>query len=141
MKALRDFVFDLVKADPQLNALGLTVDNLYPVYGRQDATYTIEGDRFMVLRWGPASVGIGPSNPVELAPWAYDISPEYSWIDAVLLRTRRLLEPLNDGAVLNPERTAFLSGVSWQGSGPDLFDDLYNRYTRSESYRLVASEH
>lgn len=141
MKALRNFVFDLLRADPQLNALGLTEGNLYPVYARQDANFTIEGERFMVLRWGPTAPGIGPSRPVDLAAWAYDISPEYSWIDDVLLRTTRLMEELTAGAVLTPERTAFISGATYQGSGPDLFDDLYNRYTRSESYRLVASEH
>lgn len=141
MKALRDFVYDLLKADGQLIQLGLTEANLYPAYSRDNPQYAMEGDQFLVLRWGPASVGIGASRPVELALWAYDISPEYSWIDAVLARSSRLILDLAGGAALNAQRTAFVSGAEGQGSSPDLFDDLYNRYTRSESFRLVASEH
>lgn len=138
MNNLRNFVYDLAISRPALVALGLSAANVYPVYSRDSTPAAIEGDRFLILRWGPAEPGVGPVVPVGLDIWAYDRSPEYSWIMDILRAFRPALEE-SVGAPLSEARADWMNGVNWQGSTPDLFDDMYNAYTRSESYRLVAS--
>ena len=142
MNGLRNLVFNSLAGDQPLNGLGLTATNLYPAFSRDDSDFAMEGETFTVLRWNESTRGVGPVVPVGLDIWAYDINPDYSNIMAVLKRCRAVLEALV-GAVIPGETTengrASVNGVDWSGGSPDLFDPLYNRYTRSETYRIVAS--
>lgn len=137
-KSLRNFLFEQALLDPTLTALGLKADNLWPIYSRDAPPITAEGGRFVVLRWGTAAPGIGRNVPLQLEVWAYDLDPDYTWITDVLKAFRALLTRLV-GSRLDPSQNDWLNAENWEGSSADLFDDLYNRYTRSESWRLVAS--
>jgi hypothetical protein len=135
VNGLRNLVFNSLAGDQQLNQLGLTNANLYPAYSRDNQPFSMEGETFTVLRWGEATRGIGPVNRCTLEVWSYDLNPDYSNIQNVLKRTRVVLATL----ISMPTGEGHVTGMDWQGSSPDLYDDLYNRYTRFESYTTVAS--
>lgn len=142
MKALRGFVFNAFANDPVMNQLGLKEANLYQAGSRDSTPITIEGNVFAILRWGPrepARAGVGSSIPLELAFWVYHRDPNTDPIDDILKRGREVLA-LMIGAPLNPQRTGFLNGADYLGSTADLFDDVYQAWTRSDSHRIVASE-
>lgn len=138
MRHLRDFVFELACNDPQMHDMGFTRDSLYPVYSRDSTPESIEGKRFGIFRWGSTEVGIGRVNPVTLEVWLYDRDPRYDVIGDGLLRMRTLLENAV-GSALDLDKTAWMNGWQFSGSTPDLFDDVYIAYTRSESHRITAS--
>lgn len=135
MNGLRSLVFTTLKSDVQLNSLGISESSLYPVYSRDSTPEAIEGPRFAILRWGASEVGIGACIPVTLDLWVYDRSPDYGYIMQILKRARTLLDSLINAQTAD----GWVTGVNWQGGSPDLIDDMYNAYTRNESYRIVAS--
>lgn len=138
MKHLRDLVFNAIQSDGIMNSLGIDVDSLYPTYARQDAIYSVEGNRFMILRWGPTEIGIGPVKPVTLDAWMYNREPDYGPITDALSRVRAILAGLV-GAPVDAGHSGWVNGVQFQGGTADLFDDVYGAYVRSESHRITAS--
>lgn len=132
MNGLRNTVFDLLAADSGLNAAQISLGNLYP------SAPDTPGDRiWAVTKWMEAGAGMGPVNTAILQLWVYDRDGGYGRIGSALLAGRAALNSL-PSTELN-DSTGWVSAVEWQGSSPDLWDDIYAAATRWESYRIVSS--
>lgn len=138
MKSLRNLVFDTLRNDATMNTAGITTASLYPIFSRDSPPVSVEGTKFAILRWGPAGIGIGNVIPVDLDFWVYNRDPDYDPIMDALLHARVLLAGL-EGLAVDVAHTGWVNGVNWQGGTADLYDPLYEAYTRSESYRITAS--
>jgi hypothetical protein len=126
----RDVVWNVLIADPQLNALGVTQDNLFGVMGGDSPR---SKGLWVVLHWGLIEVGPGRdslSNVLNLSVWAYNAQPDWSPVLAVLRRIRTLL--------VGMEGLNVVSSVQWTGDSEDLWDDVYRAITRNSSYRIAA---
>jgi hypothetical protein len=132
MNGLRNLAFDHLGADIELNFLGLSQENLYPQYS---ATQPPQENFFVVLRWGPTGVGIGSAAPVDLSIWAYEREPDYSRISDVLKRCKRVVPMLTSASTGD----GWVLGVEDTGGSPDLYDDVWARYTRNHTFRITAS--
>lgn len=129
---LRQFVFSHYVNSPVLAALGLNEETISPNFSPDGPN----GDRFLVLRWGTTTRGIGPVNRVRLSCWVYNRQPDYAPIASALLEIRRIL-PALAGNVMSPAE-AILS-VDYEGDSDDLYDDGYRAYTRWTSHTITAS--
>lgn len=134
--SLRTLVYDTLKVDAQLIALGIDEDSLYPNFSADSPA--ADQQRWVVLRWGVVEPPFAPQVPVRpqtLTLWAYDRERDFAAIAAILRRCRTLLTDLSavwtgDGHLLEIQQT---------GSSEDLWDDGYQAVTRNEAYRMVAS--
>jgi hypothetical protein len=130
---LRDFLYDILKADQVLGTLGYA-GNLYGA-----APDTPTGQRFMVMRWGNTGVPPQrdmPPRPRTLTVWAYNRERDYGPIEEALKRVCSILLPMeavNHGS-------GWVSGVVDNGSSDDLFDPVYEAATRNWTYTIIASE-
>lgn len=129
MNSLRNKVFEVLAAD---SGLGLGEAGLYP-----SGPESPQERKFMVTRWLSTSPGISPVHRVELQLWAYDREGGYGRIGDMLRAARPVLDSLNGQQLPGG---GWVTAVEWQGSGPDLWDDVYSSPARWESYRIVASE-
>lgn len=132
--ALRDRVYAVLSTSPELEATGLVPGSVYPAFSPDSPQERV----WMVLRWGPASPGIGDAASIDLALWVYDREERYDRIERSLRAARPLMEALV-AVRLSPPGSGAVLGIGWQGAGPDLFDDVYPAWTRYESYRVTAS--
>jgi hypothetical protein len=141
MRGLRQLVLDTIRLDPAMNNLGIDDQSTYPIYVRDSTPIQVEGNTFLIIRWGASEPGIGASIPCEMSLWAYCRNPDYNVLMDILRRGRVLMEGLIAQRTFDATGAVdgAISGVDWQGGSPDLFDDLYGAYTRNESYRIVAS--
>lgn len=136
---LRDLVFEELCNDAALTALGFKRDNIWPLMSRDSPPETIEGGKFMVLRWGTKEIGVGRVIPQLLDVWAYNKSePFYTDLEDGLKRVRLVLAGLETRAI-DLAASGHVVGVEWQGAGPDGFDEGYRAYYLSENYRITAS--
>jgi hypothetical protein len=130
---LRQTVFDSLKTDGQMNALGITEASLYPA-----ATDSPRESLFAVLAWGGTTPGPGRDSPVtleDLTFWVYNRARDYAPIADILKRARIVVLGL-ERAPLNPGWT---SGINWLGDSVDLWDDAYQAATRNSAYRIASS--
>jgi hypothetical protein len=130
--ALRQAVFSLYLASPALAGLGFNEGNIYPNFTPDGPA----GDRFMVLRWGTTTVGVGRANRIRLSCWVYNRQPDYRPIANALLEIRERLLTLI-AVRLSP--TEAILGVTYEGDSDDLYDDGYRAYTRWTSHTITAS--
>lgn len=132
--ALRDYVFQLMATDSQLNALGVTVDSLFT----QNDTDTPQMRPYVVIRWGDTDPGLDGTYAINIKDfqiWVHSGPGDYAPIDAILLRLRQLLtgvEAANTGA-------GFITQIEWQGESDDLSDDAQGTITRYGEFHLVGS--
>jgi len=138
--AVRRAVYDLLVADAALIALGFTSNTIYPNWGPDSPM----AQRFMVLRWGATTRGVGRANSAEFTPWVYDRDQDFAAIAGALDRMRPaelggdgLLDTLV-GARLGVGPDGIL-GIDWQGASTDLYDDGYRANVRNETYNITAS--
>jgi len=134
--SLREFVFDLLKDDIQLNALGFNENTLYPAQAPDSPRGTQR--RFMVLRWGTTEPRLGRDSDVRrqlLTVWAYDKESDYSAIIDALLRTHAILYPLKAVNV----NGGWITEVVDNGQSEDLYDPGYEAVTRNWAYTIIAS--
>jgi len=130
--ALRTRIWAVLREDPTLQAIGYGPDTIYPNYSPDSPP----SHKFIVLRWGPTTPGVGGCNSTDLGIWAYCRDADYGPIEAALMRCRSILAPLvgtrlsGGGAIL---------GLDWAGTGADLFDDAYQAYVRPENWTATAS--
>jgi hypothetical protein len=132
---VRDLVFEALCTDSELAGLGYTRANIYPGWSRDSTPEAIEGELFMVLRWGTKEPGVGAVVPRLLDIWAYNKEPFFETPEKALIRCRSILAPL-PGRFADP---GWVLGVEWQGAGPDGLDEGYRAYYVSENYRITAS--
>lgn len=131
MSTLRDAVFNAVKNDAVLLGYGIDEGSTYP----QWTVDTPATQRWVVLRWGVTTVGIGGARPIDLGVWVYDKNPSYDTILAILRRIRQIMELM---PLVRTDEGSIIEAV-WTGSSDDLHDPNYNAYVRNESYRIVAT--
>lgn len=131
-KTLRQAIFARFLASPALAALGLTNETIYPNFSPDGPT----SERFLVMRWGVTTKGIGRVNHVSLGCWAYNRQPDYAPIADALAEIRAILLTF-PGVVMSP--TEAVLGVSYDGDSDDLYDDGYRAYTRWTSHTITAS--
>lgn len=132
---LRDFVFDALRSDAQLNALGYNTDTIWPMMSVDSPPSRL----FMVLRWGADSPTPGRDSKVirtGLTVWAYNKDPDYGPIGSALRRARDILVPIagvshGDGWILDVENN---------GTSEDLYDDGYVAVTRNRAFTITASD-
>lgn len=137
--AVRETIFEVLAADPILNGLGYTEETIYPAYSPDSP----QSRRFLIIRWGATTPGIGRANTCDMSLWVYDRDASYDAIERALMRIR----PAEKGGagILDTLVGARLAaggavlGIDWSGASLDLFDDAYIAYTRNETYRLTAS--
>lgn len=123
-------VFALLTTDPELQALGMTSDT---VKGSSPTT-SPEIRPFAILKWGEEQPFIGSIHEKELQMWVYDEPGSYTLINSILLRARTLLVDEAVDVVVDGER---FSTARWQGTSPDLYDDIYKCITRYASFAIV----
>lgn len=133
--SLRTYVFDILAADPILNDLGYTETTIYPNQGPDSPS----GNRFMVLRWGTTTVGVGPSNVEDFNPWAYNRENDYGPVKAALARIAVLADGWAGAQHTPGEFPGWISGTQWLGESVDLYDDNYQAVTRNSTIRVAAS--
>lgn len=131
-RVLRQAVFGLYVATPALAELGLNAETIFANF-TPDAP---EGDRFLVLRWGTTTKGIGNVNRIRLSCWAYNRTPDYGPIADALLICRTRLATLA-GVVMAPGESVL--SVDYEGDSDDLYDDGYRAHTRWTSHTIIAS--
>lgn len=131
-RVLRQYVYGLLVAAPGLEEAGYEPGSISPNF-TPDAP---EGERFLVLRWGVTSPGIGRVNHVTLSVWAYNRQADYGPISDVLKLVKAQLETL-PGAVMAPGESVL--AVRSGGDSDDLYDDGYRAYTRWCSHTITAS--
>jgi len=129
---LRQAVFACFLNSPVLAELGLTEATISPNFSPDGPI----GDRFLVIRWGATSKGIGAVNRIGIGCWAYNRQPDYEPISKALLEIRKLLPPLA-GIRMSPSEA--ILGVGYEGDSDDLYDDGYRAYTRWTSHTITAS--
>lgn len=130
--ALRQAVFGLLTSSPVLQSLGYNGNTIMP-------NFTPDGpdaQRFMVLRWGNTTRGIGQVGRVLLSIYAYNREPDFAPITDALKEVKVLLptltgqKPAIDVAVLD---------VFYEGDTLDIFDDGYRAHARSTEHTITAS--
>lgn len=133
MSALRQHVYALVAASPELAALGYGPEGVYPNYSPDSPPQT----RFLVLRWGQTARGIGGANQISLNVWLYNREPDFGPITDAIMVLREML-PDMIGNVL-PGGKGSVLGVDWQGDTDDAYDDAYRAWVRQSQHTLTAS--
>src|SRR5688572_973766 len=121
--SLRNAIYGALSADAELTTLGIVAANVYPNFAPDDPR-TLHA-RWLVIRWGVADRPPGrdtTARTVAMSLWAYDRERDWAGIDAILKRSRVILDGLaglrfTGGAVLE---------VSWQFSSEDLVDEGYD---------------
>lgn len=132
----RDFVWELLGDDPQLNQLGLSRANLFVNWSGESpaAHYT----SWIALRWGVAEAPVGRDSQTRAVPlgvWAYDREPHYGNITSRLWRVRQIM--LDVAGARIPEGGTLVQ-ADWAGSSEDLHDPTMEAILRSETYRIIT---
>jgi len=128
---VRDYVYNLIVADPELP---LFTDDT--VFTSNDAD-TPQVRPFMVLRWGPVSLGMGVVNRRALSVWVHDDGYDYDVIDVALKRVVTLLT--TPRAVWTGTTGEWVSQVDWDGTSDDLRDDTQRTATRHADFTVIGS--
>lgn len=134
---LRNFVYDRLKADVQLNALGYTESGLYGAIMGADSP---QERRFMVLRWGTDTPRVpGRDSRIVrtgLTVWAYNRESDYGPIQSALARVRDILVPTGG----SDHGSGWIIDVEDNGTSEDLWDDGYSAITRNRAFTFTATE-
>lgn len=134
--SLRNAAYQLISADPEMISYGYDVDHVY-AGGSPDSP---EGPRFLIIKWGTTTRGVGRANTCDMTVWTYDKSPDYTYISLALNRLQVIVPTLigvlswTDGS---PADSCL--GADWGGEGEDLFDDAYRAWHREGVWRMTAS--
>jgi len=138
---VREYVFGLVAADAELNALGYSAANGYAT----EAPDSPPGGQFWVLRWGVEGIGVpsargrGKVTSRDVTLWAYDRQQTFDRVNLMLKRWQALLDALEAVRTGSGPNDGWITATSWLGDSEDGFDDVYNALLRSSSYTIVAS--
>ena len=131
-RTLRQAIFGLLVASPTLAGLGLNGNTISSNFS-PDAP---AGDRFLILRWGTTTRGIGPVNRVRLQAWMYNRQPDFGPISDALLEIRLRLPTLAGARMSSTEA---ILAIDYEGDSDDLYDDGYRAHTRWCSHTITAS--
>lgn len=122
-------VYAAIADSTELHDLGFLAVEVYRTTGMENT----QSDKYIVLRWGDTTPGVGESGPEDLTVWAYDKIGSYADIDKVLYLIKSTLTAMvqvdgSDG------RTT--TQVAWEGFSSDLYDDALKRITRNALFTV-----
>jgi hypothetical protein len=135
---VREYIFELITQDPELNDLGINFDSTFT----QHTVDTPQIRPLCILRWGPTPEPVISSFPVNqrvLTVWVHDsiAHGDYGRIDQALKRLRTLLTSVQGVNV--GETGNWLSAINWEGDSDDLRDDDMGTISRNAQFRLTGS--
>lgn len=130
---VRDYVWRRLTTAPEMTDLGYGPETVLPPHGLDTPSTQ---PRFVVLRWGTKSAGVGVSRPVSLGIWAYsrsynggELAMTLKAVESVLTSIRAV--PLEDGGAITL--------VDWIDELDDFADDQWKALGRNANYRVVTS--
>lgn len=143
----REYIFNLITTDPELNSYGITRDSTFVSH----SVDTPQIRPLCILRWQDSVPGLSglvrgggglqgwPVNQRILQVWVHEDRNmgDYSRIDKSLKRLRALLTGVEGVNVGSPD--SWLSGIVWEGDSGDLDDDEARTITRNAQFRLTGS--
>jgi hypothetical protein len=135
MIGLREVVFNLIKTDPAIIALGYGPGSLFGNSSPDSPTTP----RFATIVWGEEIRALGSRRAGDrlakersVALWAYDRDRDYGAINKAIERWCVLMDTLptmNTGA-------GSVIGADWVGNSPETYDDGYQRIVRYSTYTI-----
>jgi len=127
----RAALYDLLSADPELQALGL--EAVYP----KGAVDTPPETVWLVITHDPRTPAFGNRGSERVSFWVYDRgSQDYAKaIDPIIERVKRIL---SDATHVSGSDGATLTTATWAGDGPDLMDVDVNALTRWTDFTVVS---
>lgn len=135
MATVRDYVFDLIKNDTQMIALGFDEDRMF---NNNDADTPVPDDRrFIVFKWGQSIVGMDVVHVRSLQVWVHDAPSDYTVIDSALERVRTVLTSLFGADTGEPRK--WVTQFDWELDSDDLDDDIQRTVTRYSQFAVVGS--
>jgi hypothetical protein len=132
---VRSFVYGLLSADTELNALGLNA-NTWQVRGLSTPD-TPQERPFGVIAWGATNKGMDVVNLRLLQIWVYDEPDDYERIDRALERVRNVLTSVV--ATRTGVTDLLVTQIKWEGHSGDLTDDSVGAIVRNSQYTVVGS--
>lgn len=132
-------VYELLGADPGLNALGIVPEHLWPNFALDRSPR--RAGPWMVMRWGAVTSRFnGAANRQDLTLWVYTSRQEgtdYALIDRIIKRTVTVMLGAvhhvgSDGSVLHTAGDPNFSG--------DLTDSGYDAITRNVNLNVLTSD-
>lgn len=128
-------VFQALARDPQLNALGITADAIFPDYV---AEVVPRNGMFLILRWGSqdyrSSVQTGP---VDLTVWVHqpaEQGSDYGNINKVRNRVRAVLEGMEQATGSDGYR---VTSIGYAGASGNLYDPGFKTITKNDRYMVL----
>lgn len=143
----REYIFNLITTDPELNGYGITRDSTFVTH----SVDTPQVRPLCILRWQAVTPGLSqsvrsqggvrdwPVNQRILTVWVHEDRNmgDYTRIDKSLKRLRALLTGVEGVRVGDTD--SWLSTITWEGDSDDLDDDEARTITRNSQFRLTGS--
>ena len=136
---MRTAAFEILSTDPELNAMGIDADRVWPNFSF-DRPIPRDDKPWIILRWGPTGVRFGGPGTRILNVWAYkarQASTDHADLDAPLARCLTLLCGATHYAASDGGRIA---QVTFRGFSEDLADDGYDAIARSMQLVVNGSD-
>jgi len=135
---LREYVWNLLRADPQLNSLGINENSLFGTLAADSPSADLQ--KWMVIRWGLEEAPLHRDTTSRrrfLSVWGYDRRRDFADIDLMLHRARAVLYPLK-GINYNGS-DGWITEVTDNGFSDDVWDPDYEASTRNWQATIIAS--
>lgn len=125
---IRETIYSAIQNDAELQAIapGVEVWNIEAVDNPE------RQKPFLVTAWADDRGRFGRPGRRDLLVWAHDDGGDYSLIDRMLERVRKLLV-----AMIHQEGVTL---VEYTGSSPDLYDIGFRTITRNYGFRVIGAD-
>lgn len=136
--SLRDYVWQLLRFDPDLNAMGINASTLFSGGAADSPAANLT--KWMAIRWGLEEAPLGRDTTSRrrfLSIWAYERKRDFTEVDRMLYRARQVLYPIK--AVNYDSADGYITEVSDNGFSDDIWDDAFAASTRNWQSTIVAS--
>lgn len=135
---LRQYVWNLLKSDAELNSLGINDNSLFGTLAPDSPAADLQ--KWMVIRWGLEEAPLHRETTSRrrfLSIWAYDRRRDFTDIDLMLHRARAVLSPLT--AINYNNSGGWITEVTDNGYSDDVWDDAYEASARNWQLTIIAS--
>lgn len=139
--SLREYVWRLLKNDPQMNAMGIDEASLFASTGPDSPDITIPAtlQKWMVIRWGIEEARLGRDTSVRrkfLSIWGYHRQRYMGDIDEMLERAYQVLYPVK---AVQFSSSGWIIEVTDNGLSEDVWEPAYAASTRNWQLTITAS--
>lgn len=125
----RAAVYELITELEPLHLLGYPATEVYRTTGMENT----QANKYIVLRWGEQTPGVGSSDPELLTVWVYDKMGSYADID---LAVGVIKKALQDVVQMAGSDGHTLTQAKWLSTSSDLYDDMLKRITRNAVFTV-----